>query len=67
MGKEFLSSSCISIVTELFFFYSTAAIKHRNGTINNVVKIPGTKVYIQAMKDLAEDALRVRAGKESQL
>jgi hypothetical protein len=45
----------------------TAAIKFRNGTIIDVVKVPGTKAYIQAMKALAKDAIRVRAGEESQL
>ena len=47
--------------------FRTAAIKFRNGTIRDVVKIQGSTEYVSAMKAFAKDALRVRAGQLSRL
>lgn len=40
-------------------------MKLRNGTILDLVQLPGSPEYVSVMKTLAEDAMRVRAGEES--
>jgi hypothetical protein len=43
----------------------TAAIRLSNGTILDIAVIHGSSSYRLAMKELAEDAVKVRAGEES--
>jgi hypothetical protein len=45
----------------------TAAIRFSNGTAIDIAMINGSPSYIAAMKELAEDAVKVRAGEESSL
>ncbi|EGX48616.1 hypothetical protein AOL_s00080g245 [Orbilia oligospora ATCC 24927] len=44
---------------DLALGYGVAVLRYGNGTIIDVAKIDGDEAYIKAMKDLAEEALRI--------
>ncbi|PGH15866.1 hypothetical protein AJ80_05397 [Polytolypa hystricis UAMH7299] len=46
---------------------ATVSVKFRNGTILDVAKVEGSDVYRVAMRELVEDATRVRQGGNSSL
>ncbi|KAF3231237.1 hypothetical protein TWF192_000204 [Orbilia oligospora] len=44
---------------DLALGYGVAVLRYGNGTIIDVAKVDGDEAYIKAMKDLAEEALRI--------
>jgi hypothetical protein len=52
----------VKLSVDRFVSISTAVIKFKNGTIQDIAKINGSPEYLAAMRSMAIDALNRRAG-----